>query len=90
MFNFNSVGGFWFCFSFKIGKSQSVFSFQVCSLDSEAHEVVSSSRDDKCTRVGKAQALRIKSLLFITIPLQPDFEGNKKPLLIEFVFLCVF
>lgn len=90
MFNFNSAGGFWFCFSFKIAKSQSVSSFQVCSPDSEAHEAVSSSRDDKCTRVGKAQALVIKSLLFITIFLQLHFESNKKPLLTVIVFLCVF
>lgn len=88
MFDFNS-GGFCFCFSFKIGKSQSVSSFQVCSPDSEAHEAVSSSRDDKCTKVGKAQALVIKCLLFITISLQIDFDSNEKPLLTVIVFWCV-
>lgn len=89
MFDFNSVGGSCFCFSFKMGKSQSVFSFQVCSSGSEAHEAVSSTGDDKCSRVGKVQSLTIKSLLFIITSLQSDFQGNKKPLLTVIVFLCV-
>lgn len=89
MLNFNSVGGFWFCFSFKIGKRQSVSSFQVCSPDSEAHEAVSSSRDDKCTRGGKAQTLILKSLLFITISIQPDLKAIKNLYSVT-VFLCMF